>query len=281
MKVYVQTDIEGVAGVTFFEKPDDPSVENALHRRRMRRLLTGEVNAAVAAALESGASEVIVNDSHGSGYNIVFEDLDPRCEIIHGRNCSGPHWLPEFDSSCDALLLVGMHAMGGTRNAVLPHSRWEVKGGEIYLSEATMAAALAGDRDVPTVFVSGDDKVCGEVREKIPGISCAQVKKALGAYQARSLIPARSRELISQGVREALGRRKEIPPYRINGPLKLNLLDSPDHSPPLRPVLDEAVEADTMEEAFMKALRLMPWNNFNVELPDGFEYPMMGESEAR
>ena len=123
MKVYIQTDIEGVAGFCFFENRKDPSVENFHHRQRMRQLLTDEVNAAVKAAFEAGADEVLVNDSHGSGYNILFEQLDPRCRIIHGRNCSGPHWLPLLEGS-DALVLVGMHAMGGTPVSITPHSLW-------------------------------------------------------------------------------------------------------------------------------------------------------------
>ena len=57
MKVYIQTDIEGVAGFCFFENRKDASVENFNHRQRMRRLLTNEVNTAVTAAFESGADE--------------------------------------------------------------------------------------------------------------------------------------------------------------------------------------------------------------------------------
>ena len=272
MKVYVQTDIEGVAGVTFFES-SEPSVENVQHRYRMYRLLTGEVNAAVRGAWAAGATEVVVNDSHNSGYNILFEELDPRCEIIHGRNCSGPHWLPEFDSSFGALVLIGMHAMAGTRNAVLPHSRWEVNGGELFLSEASMAAALAGHRRVPTVFVSGDNQVTAELREKIPRIRCAVVKKALGAYQARSLIPVRACELIAEGVKDGLAHVKEIPPFRLPGPLKLNLIDSPTHGPPFMRMMEESLEAANIEEGMMEFVRRMPWCKFNVELPDGFKFP--------
>ena len=72
MKIYIQTDIEGVAGFCFFENRADKSYENIQHRHRMYQLLTDEVNAAVKAAFDSGADEVLVNDSHGSGYNLLF-----------------------------------------------------------------------------------------------------------------------------------------------------------------------------------------------------------------
>ena len=90
MKVYIQSDIEGIAGFCFFENRKDTSMENFNHRQRMRRLLTREINAAVQGAFDAGAEDVIINDNHGSGYNILFEELDTRCRIIHGRGSSGP-----------------------------------------------------------------------------------------------------------------------------------------------------------------------------------------------
>lgn len=271
MKVYIQTDIEGVAGFCFFENRKDASVENFNHRQRMRRLLTDEVNVAVKAAFESGADEVLINDNHGTGYNILFEDLDPRCRIIHGRNCSGPHWLPLLEDS-DALVLIGMHAMGGTPVSITPHSLWKVNGGKLFLSEGTMAAAIAGDLGIPSVFVSGDDKITAEFKEKIPSIEALAVKQALSPYQACAMIPARACELIGQGVRTGLKRRKEIAPYRIRGPLELTLLDSANHAPPLEEVMP-AVTADTISEAFLKYEKAMAWTNFDLQLPDGFIYP--------
>ena len=273
MKVYIQTDIEGVAGFCFFENFKDKGAENLRHRYRMYRLFTAEVNAAVTGAFDAGATEVLVNDSHGSGYSIQFEDLDPRCEIIHGRNCSGPHWLPEFDSTYAALVLVGVHAMGASPTAILSHSRWSVNGGRIFLSEASMAAALAGHRNVPTVFASGDDHITSELREKIPGIETAVVKKALSPYQARSVIPRRACEMIREGVRRGIERAGRIEPYRIPGPLTLNLLDTEDHSPPLRPLLDRDVSAANIEDAFMQALKAFPWNTLNTQFVDGFAFP--------
>ena len=271
MKVYIQTDIEGVAGFCFFENRKDASVENFHHRQRMRKLLTDEVNTAVEAALDEGADEILVNDSHGTGYNILFEELNPACRIIHGRNCSGPHWLPLLEGS-DALVLVGMHAMGGTPVSITPHSLWKVNGGKILLSEGTMAAAIAGDLGIPTVFVSGDDKVTAEFREKIPGIEAVAVKQALSPYQACSLIPEKACLLIADGVRRGLRRRSEIAPYVIPGPVELTLFDSDNHAPPLREIMP-AVTAATIGEAFLKYERAMPWTSFDLQQPDGFTYP--------
>lgn len=271
MKVYIQTDIEGVAGYCFFENRNDTSMENFSHRQRMRRLLTDEVNAAVRAAFEAGADDVLVNDSHGSGYNILFEELDERCRIIHGRNCSGPHWLPLLEGS-DALVLVGMHAMGGTPQAITPHSLWEVNGGTLFLSEGTMAAAIAGEMGIPAVFVSGDQKITSEFKTKIPDIAVAVVKQALSPYQACSVTPARSCAMIREGVLDGLHKRSAIKPFCIKGPIKLALLDSDNHAPPFSyPV--PPVEAASVNEAFMKYEKAMKWTCFDLQEPDGFVFP--------
>ncbi|MBO7147458.1 MAG: M55 family metallopeptidase [Lentisphaeria bacterium] len=272
MKIYVQTDIEGVAGFCFFENRTNLSEENVRHRYRMYQLLTDEVNAAVRAAFDAGADEVIINDSHGSGYNILFEQLDPRCRIIHGRNCSGPHWLPLLDETFDAMVLIGMHAMGGTPCSITPHSKWVVNDGELFLSEASMAAAIAGDHGVPTVMISGDDKVTAEVSGKISGIEAVTVKQALSPYQACSAIPAKSCEMIYEGVKNGIFRRKEIAPFMIPGPVRLNLLDSADHCLPLLEC-GETVSGETIDEAFMKYEKGMDWNTLGLEHLDGFCYP--------
>lgn len=261
--------------MVFFENRQ-PGVENQEHRRRMRRLLTGEVDAAARAAFDAGASQVVINDNHGSCYNILFEELDARCEMVHGRNTNGC-WLPSLDSTFDALVLVGMHAMGGTPNAVLGHTRWLVNDGAICLGEAGMAAAVAGSFGVPAVFVSGDNLAAGEMSRLVPGIATAAVKQALGPYQAQSRMPQAARAMIAAGVQQGLKRRGEITPLVVPGPLKLNLLESVagnlDQTKGFRRALPEDITAGNMHEALTLFLARVPWYPRPTELPDGFEYP--------
>ena len=67
MKIFISADIEGVAGVVVPQHgaPGNPEYERA------RRLMTQEVNAAIAGAFEGGATEVLVNDSHGPMTNLL------------------------------------------------------------------------------------------------------------------------------------------------------------------------------------------------------------------
>jgi D-amino peptidase len=276
MKVYIQTDIEGVAGFCFQENRANPGIESVQHRYRMYKLLTDEVNAAVKAAFDEGADEVYVNDNHGRGYNILFEDLDERCQIIHGRNGSGEQWMAFLDETVDCMLQIGMHAMGATPCSIIPHSRWEVNDGEFYLSEGTMAAAVAGDLGVPSVMMSGDDKICAEFREKIPDIEQVQTKIALSCYQACSLIPARACKLIYEAARRGIARRHEIKPFVVKGPVRLRLWDNATHVPPLSP-LGETIERPTITQAekdyYPANKKSLPWYNGPSTNLDGFMFP--------
>jgi len=273
MKVYIQTDIEGVAGFASFEDRQTTTVENHEHRQRMYRLLTGEVNAAIRAAKACGADLIYVNDSHGAAYNILFEELEEGCEIIHGRGGHFPTWLPSLDNTFDAMILVGMHAMGGELDGVCPHSKWVVNGGALYMSEASMAMALAGDLGIPTVFASGDQVITAEVRAKIPQIQTAVVKHAYGPFVCRSVLPKKAQEMIFAGVKKGLEQRHAIPPYRVKGPITLNLLDSPRHIPPLKLILKKPVQGKTVSEAFEKAIKAFPWNTYGRKVMDYYAYP--------
>jgi len=62
LKVYISADMEGIGGVSSWE------VQASAKGReydQFRRLMTLEVNAAIAGAFDAGATEVLVSDSHG------------------------------------------------------------------------------------------------------------------------------------------------------------------------------------------------------------------------
>ena len=160
-----------------------------------------------------------------------------------------------------------MHAMAGTPRAITPHTRWEINDGELFLSEASMAAAIAGELGVPTVMVSGDDKVTAEVRGRIPHIEVAVVKEALSPYQACSLTPAGARELIAAAAARGIARRGSIAPFLIPGPVRLVLVDADGRKE------GEPVGGETVGEAFLEYLKARPWAPLNTVLPNGYRYP--------
>jgi D-amino peptidase len=269
MKVYIHTDIEGVAGWVFYASTST-SEANRAHTQRMNALLTAEVAAAARAALDAGADGVWINDMHGHCYSIIFEDLPRGCQIIQGRAGFFDAWLPCFDDSVDALVCIGQHAMAGAPHAVCPHSLWHVND-RWQLSETTMAAALAACHGVPCVAVSGDDKLCAEVTDKIPAIASAAVKWGIAAQNARSMVPADAQDAIYKAVTDGLGRRSEIPPFDLPGPYRLNISD---RDPTVR-ILPTDICGDDLWETVHRALNSTDYCHFGDDPIDdrSFRWP--------
>lgn len=223
MKVYMMTDLEGVAGVTDFERRDDDTQDNWDRRRLMRRLLTAEVNAAVSGLYDGGATEVIVNDGHGAGLTIDFEKLDSRVRIIHGHD--RPFWLPLLDPTCAATVLVGAHAKACTEGATCYHTMsgaikdWSVNG--VSVGEMGCQALIAGHYGVPMTFVSGEERACREIEELIPGILTASVKTGLSRRSAVSLTPQAARNLIRDRAAESMARIDTVRPLDLGKPVTL------------------------------------------------------------
>lgn len=218
MKLYILTDLEGVCGVVNFEEWASP--QGKFHEKA-RHLLTQEVNAAVEGALEAGATEIVVWDGHGPGA-VNIEDLHPEAKLLHGRNI--PRTLG-LDETFSALLFVGQHARSGAPEANMPHTYstdiLKVTLNGIEIGEFGMRAVLAGHFGVPTVFISGDEAACKEAQELIPEIEAVIVKWAMSESAALCLSPEKARALIREGVRRAVERRDEIPPFKLNPPYEL------------------------------------------------------------
>ncbi len=221
MKVYISVDMEGISGVVLREQVSKGTPEYA----EARKLLIGDANAAVAGALEGGATEVLVKDAHGSGFNFPLEDLHPQAEYIMGP--SSPErfpWLEEFD----AMFLVGYHAMSGTPHAIRDHTMSSASWQQFFLNgremgEVGIDAAYAGAFGVPIALVTGDDKVCAEAQALLGEIPVAVVKRALGRHSGRIVPPAVARDLIRRKACEAMGRINQIKPFRVESPCEAQI----------------------------------------------------------
>jgi D-amino peptidase len=224
MRVYVSSDIEGVAGVVAAEQTV-PS--GGIEYQRARKLMTAEVNAAVRAAFDAGAAEVLVNDGHGPNTNLLVEELDERVELLTGRP-KPLNMMHGVGDGFDAAMLLGYHARTGTADAVLDHAYLGSVGFDLRLNgrsfgEFGLNAMLAGSFGVPVVVTSGDDKLVAEALELLPRIEAVQVKQAVGRTAARTLTPAAARAIIAGAVRRALNGdlgvgilRPPAPPYELD-----------------------------------------------------------------
>jgi len=276
MNVYIVADIEGVAGVVFYEhRHANMSTLNYALLHRNRVLLTEEVNAAARGAFAAGAELVVVYDHHAEGYTIMPELLEERIELIHGRadhtlTMSTPH--PDLDQSFQALVLVGMHARAGTKNGCTPHSLicvTTVKGQTYELSEATMSMAIAGDVGVPCAFVSGDQSLVEEALQYNPNMESVITKKHYASQLARTKSPLLSRKLISAAVRKGLANLSKMSPFKIQGPCSVQIADrNPAARWPEKPNM-----LPTFTEALQDTLRNVPWYKPVERIDDGWRWP--------
>src|SRR5690625_5012441 len=156
MRVFISVDIEGVAGVTHRDQTgkDGPDYEQA------RVLMTNEANAAIKGAVQAGADEIVVNDSHGSMRNICIEMLSEEARLISGS----PKRLAMMEGitqDFDAAIFIGYHAKSGSQG-ILNHTYsgkaiGQVKVNDVEYGEFGLNALIAGEYNVPVVFVSGCD----------------------------------------------------------------------------------------------------------------------------
>ncbi|MGH9602073.1 MAG: M55 family metallopeptidase [Terriglobales bacterium] len=222
VKVYISADMEGIAGVVDNTQASPAGRDYAVGRR----LMIAEVNAAIAAAFDAGATEVLVNDSHWDQTNLEPDKLDPRARLITGA--PKPFGMMQgLDDSFAAVMFIGYHARGSTADGVLDHTYSaelkvvKLNGREV--GEYGLNAALAGHYGVPVIFVSGDRAATEQAKEFIPGVEVAAVKQGIGRTAALTLPPDVARQLVADGVKRALGRRSEIKPVSLRLPITLEI----------------------------------------------------------
>ncbi len=227
MKIYVVCDLEGTAGV--IDHRQQCWFDGAYYPQA-RRLATLELNALVEGALAGGATEVVAWDGHGpfpGGLDV--ELLHPACQMVMGAGDGGPAGL---DGSFAALFQCGLHGRVGAEKGVLAHSfmgniaGYWVNGQP--MGEIGMNCLTAGEVGVPCVFVGGDRAAALEAEALVPGIETAIVKEGLASAAstlavapARSLAPARAREVIRTAAARAMQKIGQIAPYRLTTPYTL------------------------------------------------------------
>ena len=235
MRIYLMTDLEGVAGVQNFELWTRPG---CLFYLLARQLLTLEVNAAVEGFFAGGADSILVVNGHGPGA-VDVADLDSRVEYMRGWPKSGPLGLEE--GGYDFLAFVGQHAMSRTPLSNMTHTQGlgylELSVNGRAIGEFGQLAMCASQLGVRTIFAAGEKALAEEAEALVPGIETVWVKRGTRAgrgdecteeeYRQRNgsavhLHPRRARELIRAGAERAIRRagKEEFgiismqPPYR-------------------------------------------------------------------
>jgi D-amino peptidase len=221
VKVYISVDIEGVAGVV---DRNHGNLAGGVEYELGKRLMTEECNAAIEGALAAGATEIVVNDSHGQMRNLLPELLHPKASLIQGRikhafMCEG------LDGSFDAVFLVGYHAPAGVRDGVLNHAfhPYELRYNGVVWSETGLTASVAGHFGVPVALVTGDDAAIRDAEALLPRHVGVSVKRGISRLAGESLHPSEARNRIRDGARRALEQLDECRPLTFDGPITIEM----------------------------------------------------------
>jgi D-amino peptidase len=177
-KVFISADMEGISGIS---GPDQLSAAGAEYNRS-RKLMADDVNAAIRGARAGGATEIVVNDSHGSMRNLRLEDLEPGARLIsHSFKRSG--MMEGLDESFDAVIFIGYHAQAGTPGGLFAHTGSgvvaDVRVNGRSLGEGGLNTMVAGWYGVPVVLVTGDDVAVKQVGAAATGARQVTVKRAI------------------------------------------------------------------------------------------------------
>ena len=227
MRIYLSVDMEGLAGVAHAAQVSFGGDTDRADYDRSRGLMAGEANAAIGAAFEAGATDVVVNDSHWQMRNLRAEDLDPRARLVIGdKPLSMTQAIGgDADGTFAAAAFIGYHAGAGNPTGVIAHTYSSATVLELRVNgaphnEAGINALRLGYFGVPVALVAGDDALAAEVETLLPWAERVVVKRALGYSAADSLPPDAARAAIAEGMKRAIGRIGEMKAYRPASPLR-------------------------------------------------------------
>ena len=257
MNIYIMTDLEGISGITSREQV----IPEASRYAEGRRLMVNDINVVVRACKEAGAEKVYVRDAHGGGMNFIWSEL---CEEADGYiiGYTGEDRFRCRDE-CDAVILLGDHAMAGTLGGTLEHSMSSTSIQNYWINgdragEVAIDAGIVGDKGKPVIMVSGDDKVCREAEALLPWVVTAEVKRGI-TWKGGILLP--------QKKAHALLREKTIEAIR-------SIVADPDSFKPLQYAKPITMRVELVERGILPNQYVKPY----MTIIDGRTYEVTGDT---
>ena len=219
MKVYISTDLEGISGVCVFEQTRDRTTN--LYQEA-RHLLMADITATVNGCLAGGATEVVVLDGHGGGFNFVPELMHSDAFYVTG--VQRPRAACGLDESFHGVILLGYHAMNGVETGVLHHTQSSKAESKYWYNdresgEIAQTALIAGHYGVPVIMVSGDVATCAEAKEFLGHeVETVPVKEGYSRQSCKMVAPGKAHEMLRAGATRAVRNVSTCKPYTIDFP---------------------------------------------------------------
>ena len=215
MKILITADYEGASGHVQWGSGGE------------REAVTADINAAVAGAIDGGATEILVGEAHANKRNIIPEQLDPRASFLSGQPRPLNH-LSGLDSTFDAVMFVAFHSKAGTLRGIMAHTSsskvFSLKFNDIEVGELGTDAAIAGYFRVPVIMVTGDKAVCDEAYALLDRIKAVAVKEGVSRSAGICVQPSEARKLIKEGAKRAMSLIGTSKPFVIEPPIRTEIV---------------------------------------------------------
>lgn len=224
MEYLIAVDLEGVnnvKGEPYFslhtgKKDYDVAVEQAVL----------EVNMAIKALFDGGATKVVVWDNHWLGENLDFSKIDPRAERQNEMLSCQRRFEFAKNHNFAGAVYIGYHSRAGSINGILSHTysgtdiQYMKVGGKAY-GEFEFDTTCASVYGIKPLFASGDSVFIEQVKEFSPATVTVVTKKALGRNEAEFYDNETVLRNIYEGVLASL--KKEIPIVTIPLPAEIEI----------------------------------------------------------
>jgi D-amino peptidase len=224
VKIFMETDLEGVSGVYKFEQTREK--DTPLNIQACEYFM-GDLAAVVRGLRDGGATEIVIIDGHGTQCMIPHL-MEHGAKYVTGKpKPGGNQW--SADDSYDGIVFFGFHAMNGTPDGVLHHTQSSKSENKYWYNgvesgEMAQAAAIAGYYSVPPILVTGDVATCREAKKFFgPEVITVATKQGL-SREAAVLYPyEETRKALYEGARKAIAAIPECKPYIIETPVKAKM----------------------------------------------------------
>ncbi len=214
--------MEGISGMSSPEQVGGAGADYG----RGRKMMADDVNAAIRGAVDGGATEIVVIDSHGTGFNLQRDDVDPRARLISGNAIRRYGMMEGLDETFDAVFFVGVHAQAGSPDGVFPHTQnanvrdVQINGRSV--GEGGISTIYAAWFGVPVVLVTGDQIAVAQVKAVATDASGVVVKRAINGRTVELRAGDDARGEIQRTAREAVRAARKFEPRRT-GPFRIQI----------------------------------------------------------
>lgn len=223
MRVFLSVDLEGLPGISSYKH----LVSKESMYGEARKIATKIVSKTAEQLKELGVEEVVVADSHGGMFNILFEELPEHVVLISGS--PRPYSMVYGVEGCDAAVFLGYHARAGVPESFHSHTYtgmfYEVRVNGIPSSEYYLNALVAGEFNVPVILVGGEEKLREEVEERTPWTEFVVMKTSASHYASISYPLSRICRDLESSIKRALKKleRGEAKPLKLEGRATLEI----------------------------------------------------------